>query len=125
MLFVRKHINKVFFLHRFFCCYLCLYFLIPFPKVFLKKASSSIKLYDRNGILLMDLFYYKDSYYGTDSGFSEELKLSEVSKSFQDLLIFSEDRRFYSHIGIDFKALIRSIYQNVTRGYFVSGGSTE
>jgi len=41
----------------------------------------------------------------------------------QALLVF-EDKRFYRHPGVDFRALGRALYQNVKAGKIVSGGST-
>ena len=40
------------------------------------------------------------------------------------LLLAYEDRRFYSHAGVDPLALGRAAFQLVTRGHIVSGGST-
>ena len=39
-------------------------------------------------------------------------------------LLSSEDRSFYSHGGVDYKALLRAIYVNLTSKKFVQGGST-
>lgn len=41
----------------------------------------------------------------------------------QALLVF-EDKRFYDHIGVDFIALARALWQNLTADKVVSGGST-
>ena len=40
------------------------------------------------------------------------------------MLINFEDKRFYSHYGVDVMALTRASYQLATRGHIVSGGST-
>ncbi len=39
-------------------------------------------------------------------------------------LIFSEDKRFYEHSGVDFAAIVRALYLNVTNFRVVSGAST-
>ena len=44
--------------------------------------------------------------------------------SYLKLLLAYEDRRFYSHHGVDPLALGRAAWQLVTRGHIVSGGST-
>lgn len=49
---------------------------------------------------------------------------ASVSKSFLDLLIRTEDRRFWSHPGVDPVALVRAAGQWVRAGRIVSGGST-
>ncbi len=39
-------------------------------------------------------------------------------------LVLFEDKRFFSHIGVDFRALARAFRQNLAAGRVVSGGST-
>ncbi len=48
----------------------------------------------------------------------------EVSPDFRDLLIRTEDRRFWTHAGIDPVALARAALQFLRTGHVVSGGST-
>ena len=48
----------------------------------------------------------------------------DVSRPFLDLLIHTEDRRFWSHPGVDPLALVRAVGQWVRAGRVVSGGST-
>jgi penicillin-binding protein 1C len=52
------------------------------------------------------------------------LDLNSVDQKFIALLLAIEDRRFFSHSGMDPLALARSGYQLATRGRIVSGGST-
>src|SRR6266568_6455072 len=47
-----------------------------------------------------------------------------VDPGYLKLLLAYEDRRFYSHAGVDPLALGRAAFQLVTRGHIVSGGST-
>lgn len=47
-----------------------------------------------------------------------------VDPSYLKLLLAYEDRRFYSHHGVDPRALGRAALQFVTHGHIVSGGST-
>ena len=47
-----------------------------------------------------------------------------VDPGYLKLLLAYEDRRFYSHSGVDPLALGRAAFQLVTRGHIVSGGST-
>ena len=49
---------------------------------------------------------------------------ASVSRPFVDLLIRTEDRRFWSHPGVDPIALVRAAAQWVRAGRVVSGGST-
>ncbi len=39
-------------------------------------------------------------------------------------VLATEDRRFYSHFGMDLKGFARALFVNITRGGFVQGGST-
>ena len=45
-------------------------------------------------------------------------------RAYLKLLLAYEDRRFYSHHGVDPLALGRAALQLVTHGHIVSGGST-
>ena len=48
----------------------------------------------------------------------------DVDPTYLKMLLAYEDRRFYSHIGVDPLALARAAYQLMSRGHIVSGGST-
>ncbi len=49
---------------------------------------------------------------------------SDVDPTYLKLLLAYEDRRFYSHGGVDLLALGRAAFQLATSGHVVSGGST-
>ena len=48
----------------------------------------------------------------------------EVSPTFRDMLLLTEDRRFYRHGGVDPGAVLRAAWQWARAGHVVSGGST-
>jgi penicillin-binding protein 1A len=50
--------------------------------------------------------------------------LASVPKSLQDAVIATEDKRFYSHFGIDPVGIARALYQNYRLGRIAEGGST-
>lgn len=50
--------------------------------------------------------------------------VDDVSPVFLDLLLRTEDRRFYQHGGVDLLALARAVTQWAVAGRIVSGGST-
>src|SRR5207244_1882803 len=50
--------------------------------------------------------------------------LSQIPQSLRDAILATEDRRFYSHWGIDPIGVARAILQNYRRGRIVEGGST-
>lgn len=49
---------------------------------------------------------------------------SQVPKKLQLAVVTFEDERFYSHIGVNFRAIIRAAYQNFKSKRIVSGAST-
>jgi penicillin-binding protein 1C len=72
---------------------------------------------DRNGELLRA--------YTVESGrWRLPVTLAEVDPHYVDMLIAFEDKRFYSHMGVDPWALLRGLKQFVLNGRIVSGGST-
>jgi penicillin-binding protein 1A len=48
----------------------------------------------------------------------------EVSPNLKNAVIAIEDRRFYSHEGVDYTGIARALYQDVLRRKAVQGGST-
>ncbi|MFP4459571.1 MAG: penicillin-binding protein 1C [Candidatus Zixiibacteriota bacterium] len=49
---------------------------------------------------------------------------SKVPEKLETCILKYEDKRFHRHIGIDFLALSRAIWQNISQGEYVSGAST-
>lgn len=49
---------------------------------------------------------------------------TSVPQKFKDAIILFEDKRFYSHPGVDPLAISRATRQNISAGKIVSGGST-
>jgi len=92
------------------------YFIIPYPGNFLSTSSRSVRIFDREGSLLMEL--------GPRDGFSENIEYSEIPDNFLKLLLFSEDKNFYSHVGIDPHAILRAAVRDLSRFTVSSGGST-
>lgn len=88
----------------------------PLPLEEARRASTVIL--DRNGKLLR-AFAMPDGRWRLPVSAS-----ANVDKDYVDLLLAYEDRRFYSHVGVDPLALMRAAFQIATRGHIVSGGST-
>lgn len=51
-------------------------------------------------------------------------QLEEIDPLYFRFLLAFEDKRFYQHAGVDFRALARSLYYSLRHGRIVSGGST-
>jgi penicillin-binding protein 1C len=82
----------------------------------LRPPVQSIALLDRNGIPLRDA--------RVAERFSHELSLDEVPPRVVDAVLAAEDKRFYSHHGIDWLATGRAALSGLARGRIVSGAST-
>ncbi len=59
---------------------------------------------------------------GTTGG--EALALEDMSPYIPEAIVAIEDRRFYSHFGVDPLGLARAFVVNLTTGHMVQGGST-
>ncbi len=56
--------------------------------------------------------------------FGTHVTLDDVPKYLPEAIIAIEDRRFYSHFGVDIWGLMRAAARNVVAGHVVQGGST-
>jgi penicillin-binding protein 1A len=72
------------------------------------------RIYDDNDELLTELHVERRIF----------APLARIPKSLKDAIIATEDRRFYSHWGVDPVGIARAVYQNYRRGRIVEGGST-
>jgi len=81
------------------------------------RVDQSVKLYDRTGqVLLYDL--------SNQDIQRTSVPLSAVSPNVQDAIISIEDPNFYNHGGVEFTAILRAIYVDVTHAGLDQGGST-
>ena len=94
------------------------FFLYPVPKVLESiKPVDTVKLYDRHGELLYEVL-------NEETGRQSFIPLADIPDHLKNSFLSIEDKNFYEHSGIDFKAVMRAIWQNVSAGEIVSGGST-
>ena len=82
-----------------------------------KTIFGSTVFYDVNG----KLFHVRLS---PASEWQIPIKLEDMGKWLPIVAVNAEDGRFYSHFGIDFLAMARAVYQDLTSGHVVSGAST-
>ncbi|WP_428540865.1 penicillin-binding protein 1C [Profundibacter sp.] len=80
-------------------------------------SETSAEVLDRNGTLLR-------AYTVADGRWRLKTTLHGVDSDYIKMLIAYEDKRFYSHAGVDPVAMIRAAYQALIQGKIVSGGST-
>ncbi|KAB8138449.1 PBP1A family penicillin-binding protein [Gracilibacillus oryzae] len=78
------------------------------------SAPASTKLYDINGEIFADL--------GTEK--RSTVEYSEIPKVLEDAILATEDVRFKSHMGIDFKRIGAAIIANFRDGFGSQGAST-
>jgi len=86
--------------------------------VSLEAASQvSVTVLDRDGKLLRP-------FTTPDGRWRLPLEPSEVDPRYLSILMAFEDKRFYEHHGVDFRAFLRAGYLLARHGRIVSGGST-
>jgi penicillin-binding protein 1C len=80
-------------------------------------SVTSVEMHDRDGSLLRA--------FAVENG---RVRLAvvpgSVDTTLTDMLIAYEDKRFFTHNGVDGRAMLRAVGQAVTSGQIVSGGST-
>ena len=79
--------------------------------------SPSKQIYDRYGAPMRGFLSENDTYY-------LPVPLEEVSPWLIAAVLAAEDKRFFSHPGVDVKAVLRAAWQNASEGEIVSGAST-
>lgn len=82
-----------------------------------EAKTTSVTVVDRNGRLLR-------AFTTSDGNWRLPLDPKEVDPHYLKMLFAFEDKRFYSHHGVDPKAVVRAVLQMVRHGRIVSGGST-
>lgn len=56
--------------------------------------------------------------------YRKPISLEEMPKELKDAFVAIEDRRFYEHTGVDFRAIIRAVYRDIIARSKVEGAST-
>ncbi len=84
-------------------------------KTKLEKKLIKIDYYDQNGSVFASEFYGKNNDY---------IEISKLNKNTLNAFISIEDKRFYSHNGIDYKRIIGALINNVKSMSFKEGAST-
>ena len=87
----------------------------PLPALLQRPAA---RLYtDAEGVPL-----YAHS--GYDAQWRFDLTLADISPDVIRATLIAEDAHFYDHAGVDYGALLRALWQNITSGEIISGAST-
>ena len=78
------------------------------------NPSVTTKIYDKNDLLVAELFKQK----------RDLVPLEKISPQLIKAFIAIEDSEFYSHLGLNFKGIIRAFFINLFAGGIKQGGST-
>jgi penicillin-binding protein 1C len=89
----------------------------PFPLERLESWPASPRITDRAGRTMLERV-------AGDGQWRLPVALADISPHVIDATIATEDKRFYSHGGVDFRAALRASWQNVCGLRVVSGAST-
>lgn len=121
ILFWRKESKKLKILSAIILLFIIIFSLIRFvPVKNLKKFTekqNSTKFYDSSNNLISILTL--------ENGLKREyVNFNEIPEQIKQIFILAEDKNFYSHCGIDFRAVFRAIKQNSKENKTVSGAST-
>lgn len=92
-------------------------FFVPLPAGLVTAPSYGTRILDRDGHLLARTM-------AKDGVFRVELRLSDVGPHLEQAMLAAEDKRFYSHPGVDPLAVSRAALQALVHGRLVSGAST-
>lgn len=79
--------------------------------------TPSKQLYDRKGAPLRGVLSSNNTYY-------QPVTLDRISPWLISAVVAAEDKRFYTHSGVDVPAILRAAWQNTTGQEVVSGAST-
>lgn len=90
---------------------------LSLPEALLRPEPPGTRVFDRHGQLLGRMRAAGDAWY-------QPLTAAEVGPHTFAVLLAAEDKRFWSHPGVDPLAMTRAAFQAVTHGHIVSGAST-
>lgn len=78
------------------------------------RPSSVTRVFSADNVLLAELFLEK----------RDPVSVSQIPNHLISALLTIEDRRFYTHSGLDLKSLLRAILKNLRKGRYAEGAST-
>ncbi|NNL75669.1 MAG: PBP1A family penicillin-binding protein [Desulfobacterales bacterium] len=78
------------------------------------RPQAVTRVYSAGKVLLAELYLEK----------RDPLPLKNIPSELKSALIATEDRKFYSHSGVDLKGIARAIIKDIRAGEFVEGAST-
>ncbi len=90
---------------------------LPRPERFSEKPFvEPTRIYDRTGEVLLYSLYGEEK--------RDLITIDIMPEHLKHAVISAEDSSFYSHVGVDFKGIIRAFIENIRTGRRAQGGST-
>lgn len=93
--------------------------------VFLITKDVNLQKYDLEATA-QDIKMYDDS--GLEIAYPEKYKIEcayeDISPYIVNAFVALEDKRFFSHRGLDYRRIVKAVINNIKAGYFKEGGST-
>ncbi|BCE02157.1 transglycosylase domain-containing protein [Marinicellulosiphila megalodicopiae] len=110
------------------CAYLIISFIVFILVVVIQAWPKSTLIAYEPSVLLLDtnenfLAQFESKHQGESKGYGYWFH-DQLPKRFVDATLALEDRDFYSHVGVDFSAVIRAFWQNLINAQRISGAST-
>ena len=90
--------------------------LVPIPASLEKPPAESTEFVDRHGLTLRET--------RADSGFTRRVAFNEVPDRVVHAVLAAEDKRFFTHGGVDWVAIGRAVRDGFKKRRIVSGAST-
>lgn len=90
---------------------------ITFPFAAVRHRPVSLVVTDRNGFLMRGKL-------SADGEWRLAIPFAEMGRWMPEVVVALEDRRFWTHSGVDLPAILRAAAQNYGESRVVSGGST-
>jgi 1A family penicillin-binding protein len=88
---------------------------LPSPDKVVRREGFATKIFDRNGVLLYDVFADQRR---------TPVALDEIPQDLREATVAIEDKNFYKHEGFDPLGVVRAIFNSVFRFRRLAGGST-
>ena len=98
-----------------FCTYLVITKDAVLDKNKLSNPHQTVIIYDDEGNEITN---------ASVSNKNKSVKLSELSDDCINAFIASEDRKFYSHNGLNYGRMVKALFKNIAAGSFKEGAST-
>ncbi len=102
--------------------FVALFFILVYFAYDLPDTNDIVSIPQKTGITVLA---YDDSVIGHYGGIQgDNIRVENIPKHIEHALLATEDRNFYNHLGVDPKGIARAMWQNISAGRFVQGGST-